>query len=665
MFPRRTVKLPPIHKKPSSSPQQQQQRPQVPPGGDAEDVPNPVATTATTTKVATTTTTSSKRTLQQQQQRGNSAGAGAGGDEKNAGTPANKSPAKPGVVRESTTPPKKPTKRVLTATAGVKEGDAVSAAADDADNDDGEEGNGEGDDEIEYEDPFEDEYEEEDQVNQEEEEEEEEGEEEEEDPEVEGAAEDENESAEAAAETTPTKGKGARKMKLEEVTAAIEPEEDAEDEDDEGGEDDDGADEDEDGSGEDDDEEEALNVFRPDTYNLEKGEVLEPDNSAYTMLHQMTTYWPCLSMDFLPDVVGATRHWPHTMYVAAGTQATQASENSLMLLKISKLHKTNRDDLESDEDLPGESSEDEEDRDEDVDEDAVLEQKDIKHIGAINRLKCMKQQPSTIATWSETKQVHIWTLRDQLNALDDPRYTTAANPIPLQTLNHKAEGFAMDWSPISKGWFLTGDCLHNIYCWKPAEPAWIGEGPYSVHKSSVEDLQWSPTESTVFASCSSDQTIRIWDHRTKKQPQLTVKAHSCDVNVISWNKLVPHLMVSGADDGTFNIWDLRTFSSGTPISQFIYHTKQITSVEWSPWEDSVLAVAGADDQVTIWDLSLEDDPEEQIAKRKTPADPVPPQLTFVHMGVRDVKEVHWHPQIKNTLGCNSLSGLQFFLPANL
>jgi len=44
---------------------------------------------------------------------------------------------------------------------------------------------------------------------------------------------------------------------------------------------------------------------------------------------------------------------------------------------------------------------------------------------------------------------------------------------------------------------------------------------------------------------------------------------------------------------------------GVPAAHFKWHTAPITSVSWHPSEESVLAVAGADDQITIWDLSLE------------------------------------------------------------
>jgi WD40 repeat protein len=68
---------------------------------------------------------------------------------------------------------------------------------------------------------------------------------------------------------------------------------------------------------------------------------------------------------------------------------------------------------------------------------------------------------------------------------------------------------------------------------------------YSGHTSSVEDIQWSPTEETVFASCSVDRTIRVFDTRERSRSMLSVTAHDADVNVISWNKLVTYMLASG------------------------------------------------------------------------------------------------------------------------
>jgi len=78
----------------------------------------------------------------------------------------------------------------------------------------------------------------------------------------------------------------------------------------------------------------------PSRQKLAKDEVLEPDHTAYHMLHRMNVKWPCLSFDVLPDDLGEERRsYPHTVYMVAGTQAARAKENEIIMMKLSGLQR--------------------------------------------------------------------------------------------------------------------------------------------------------------------------------------------------------------------------------------------------------------------------------------------------------------------------------------
>jgi len=60
-----------------------------------------------------------------------------------------------------------------------------------------------------------------------------------------------------------------------------------------------------------------------------------------------------------------------------------------------------------------------------------------------------------------------------------------------------------------------GDCESELKVWYPSGTDWKVSPFSSGHTSSVEDIQWSPSEATVLASCSVDKTVKIWDSRER------------------------------------------------------------------------------------------------------------------------------------------------------
>ena len=407
-------------------------------------------------------------------------------------------------------------------------------------------------------------------------------------------------------------------------------------------------------------------TFMPGRTKLEAGQSLAPDPSTYEMLHTLSTTWPCLSFDIIPDSLGDKRKtYPATLYAVAGTQADskRVRDNEIMVMKLSSLGRMdrNQEDDSEEEDSDGENAE------------PILETKSIPLSSTTNRIRayrCPQQDalrpPTTYtATMTENAEVLIHDITPHLTSFDNPgTVITPQQSKPLATLKmHMSEGYAVDWSPlVSQGKLLTGDNDGKIFVTTCGDGGtWTADTrPFAAHKSSVEDIQWSPNEKNVFASASSDGTVKVWDVRSKsRKPAVDVKVSNTDVNVMSWSHQTAHLLATGAEDGEWAVWDLRQWKptsstasspSQKPIASFDFHKEQITSIEWHPTDDSIVVVAAGDNTLTLWDLAVELDDDE--SRDTAGVQGVPPQLLFVHY-MEMVKECHWHPQIP---GCVMATG---------
>jgi ribosome assembly protein RRB1 len=227
----------------------------------------------------------------------------------------------------------------------------------------------------------------------------------------------------------------------------------------------------------------------------------------------------------------------------------------------------------------------------------VLEFSSVPHPGGVNRVRAQPLPPGQplpplsvpyhVASWSDTGKVHIWDVRPQIESLDVPGQApdSLKNRKSVFTVNShgRTEGFAMDWASSgetrpSSLRLLTGDMHSKIYLTISTATGFNALAqPFVSHTSSVEDIQWSPSEPTVFASCSADQSVQIWDVRSKGRKSVAAipTAHESDVNVISWNRISTYLLLSGGDEGGIKVWDLRNVRKIGFVALFSFRSARI------------------------------------------------------------------------------------------
>ena len=422
---------------------------------------------------------------------------------------------------------------------------------------------------------------------------------------------------------------------------------------------------------------------------LKEGETLDFDNDAYEMLHRSKVEWPCLSVDFLlkeNSLLSSLKDfylpndkrkmtedkYPYNTYIIAGSQ-TNEKNGYFYFMKWYNMRKTKYDD-------DPEKGEDDEDDEEEDKINPFMKYEKIKVNGNINRVKSMKNS-SICALWNDSPSVDIIDCEELFNNIEykeEIRVEEDSNKhknkklkkdikykkIFKKSLPQKSEGFAIDWNNINPFVLALGGYDKKVSIFKPKDEN-ISDiilfGDYLTgHSDSVEDIQWSPNEENVLASCGIDKSIRFWDIRqnTKNSPKILKNAHNSDVNVISWNTIRNHLFASGGDDNTFKVWDLR-YLNEDPISEIKWHTGPINSIMWDPFDESQLAVCSEDNRLSVWDFSVEPDEKKLFDNFNNE---IPQQLVFLHQGQINLKDVRFHPVFKNMLISSAENGLNLFRP---
>lgn len=253
----------------------------------------------------------------------------------------------------------------------------------------------------------------------------------------------------------------------------------------------------------------------------------------------------------------------------------------------------------------------------------------IPTVHEINRARYMPAMCSLIATRFDIPETYLY------DYTKHPSFPKDAVPDHILR-GHERGGYGIAWNPVSAAELLTsGDdglvCRYDLNTPReePSETLRFSKG--------VNDVAFNCT-GEIFAGACDGREIIVVDPRIQGGDRLALhQGHTSDIFCAHFSLADPLVLATGAKDGTVCVWDLRDMRG--PRHVLSGHEGEILQVQWSPHFGNVLASAGTDRRVYVWDLD-----RVGMEQTKEDAEDGPPELLFVHGGhTNSVCDVSWNP----------------------
>ncbi|PPQ67865.1 hypothetical protein CVT25_010304 [Psilocybe cyanescens] len=232
-----------------------------------------------------------------------------------------------------------------------------------------------------------------------------------------------------------------------------------------------------------------------------------------------------------------------------------------------------------------------------------------------------------LVTASGDGSIRLWDVMLNVGAFTAKyaSFTNIFQDLPIRAWQeHTREVFSVDWSNINKDTFASASWEGTVKLLKQ----WSPERPRSIttlqaHHSCVYQASFSPHQPDILSTCSTDGTVKVFDLRapsyvnagpnanTFTNPMsaavLTVPASGTEVLSIDWNKYRPMVLASAGVDKSVKVWDCRMISTGEVgqvggicETQLLGHEYAVRKVQWSPHRPDVLATASYDMTSRVW-----------------------------------------------------------------
>ncbi|XP_045502641.1 DDB1- and CUL4-associated factor 10 homolog isoform X3 [Colias croceus] len=143
-----------------------------------------------------------------------------------------------------------------------------------------------------------------------------------------------------------------------------------------------------------------------------------------------------------------------------------------------------------------------------------------------------------------------------------------------------------------------GDAMaRSLYCGMKPIASWDCDQYNALPTGGVFNLEFSPDGSLLVAACER-KSIQIFDPLTHQRMHSVNGAHSDCVNCVKF--LDGRMFATCSDDTTIALWDVRHLKK--KIRSLLGHSKWVKNIEFSV-KDKLLVTSGLDGSIFTWDIN--------------------------------------------------------------
>ena len=193
----------------------------------------------------------------------------------------------------------------------------------------------------------------------------------------------------------------------------------------------------------------------------------------------------------------------------------------------------------------------------------------------------------------------------------------------LRPGSHMDAVMALSWNRSYRQAVASGSADNSVKVWDVTTQACLHT--FSHHDDKVQCVEWHATEAWMLATGSFDKRVCVVDCRGAGAQSASTMI-TADIEDMVWDPFNSNVLLCSSEDGMVCAMDVRQM--GEPLYSFKAHDGSCSSITFSHLVPSMLATAGYDKTVKIWD---------------TASAPEPKAVAYKSMGVGQLFTVAFYP----------------------